>query len=148
MSIGILQTSLLNGNEHLLARLPLKLVIESKQSFKGSSTSCQHLHHKAVIETICRDADIPKEWYIISNVKQDITELSPLVPLDDIDSYMRLRSDSIKIKKSDSSTKFLIRDPASIVQFLADKQLNIFAVYTKDAGYVKRILEAKNRYQN
>ncbi len=138
-------------SKRLLARHPLKLVIEEQAIVqKGSSTSCssEHLHHKAVIETICRDADIPKEWYIISNVKQDITELSPLVPLDDIDSYMRLRSDSIKIKKSDSSTKFLIRDPASIVQFLADKQLNIFAVYTKDAGYVKRILEAKNRYQN
>ena len=27
---------------------------------------------------------------------------------------------------------FLIHDSASIVQFLADKQLNIFAVYTKD----------------
>lgn len=142
---------ILDCSKRLLTRRPLKLVKEEQAIVqKGSLTSCEleHLLHKAAIATIRRDAKIPKEWYIVSKVEQDITELSPFVPLDDIDSYMRLRSDSIKIRKPDGSTKFLIRDSASIMQFLADKQLNIFAIYTKDNEYKQQICEVMNSYQS
>ena len=138
-------------SKRLLMRRPLKLVREEQaivQKNFSTPSGLGNLHDKLAIETICREADIPKEWYITSKIEQDITELSPFVPLDDIDSYIRLRSDSIKIKKPDSSTKFLIHDPASIVQFLADKQLNIFAVYTKDIDYKKRICEVISNYQS
>jgi len=138
-------------SKRLLMRRPLKLVREEQaivQKNFSTPSGLGNLHDKLAIETICREADIPKEWYIRSKIEQDITELNPFVPLDDIDSYIRLRSDSIKIKKPDSSTKFLIHDPASIVQFLADKQLNIFAVYTKDIDYKKRICEVIGNYQS
>ena len=138
-------------SKRLLMRRPLKLVKEEQaivQKSSSTSSGLAHLHYGPAIETICREADIPKEWYITSKVEQDITELSPFAPLDDIDSYIRLRSDSIKIKKPDSSTMFLIHDSASIVQFLADKQLNIFAVYTKDEDDKERLCEVIDNCQS
>ena len=142
---------IIDCSKRLLMRRPLKLVKEEQaivQKSSSTSSSLAHLHYGPAIETICREADIPREWYITPKVEQDITELSPFAPIDDIDSYMRLRSDSIKIKKPDSSTIFLIDDPASIVRILSDKQLNIFAVYTKDEDYKERLCEVIDNCQS
>lgn len=136
-------------SEMLLMRKPLKLVDEEQviiSKDKPYHAKIGRFHEKAVIRTLCESANISPNWFIPTKIAQDITELTPFVPLSNYDSSSKLKADSIKIKTPDNKTHFLVADDASIIKTLSGQQLNIVGIYTRDETYRDKIIRAMESY--
>mgnify|MGYP000913139174 FL=1 len=136
--------------QKIIERKPLKLVKEEQIiAEKGQSTNTfeRRYHEKAVVDSIVADAGIEDYWYIKSIIKRNITSLSPFISVNDPDSYDRLKEESIRIGEKGKKPIFLVDDPTSIIRPLANQQLVIASVYSKDKDYRQKILTAMENYE-
>jgi|GEM_PF-1443743 len=134
----------------ILERKPLKLVQE--EQYIGNKkdhpiTNLERFHEKAVKERIIDEAEIEDFWYITSKIKRDITALSPFISLNDPDNYDKIKEDSIRIGDSGKKPWFLAADETSIIRPLADQELRIVSIYTKDKAYQTKIRAAMKTYE-
>lgn len=135
----------------IFERRPLKLVKEEQYIGKKNENSRRNLeryHEKAVIDKIISYAGIEDYWFIPSKIKRDITALNPFISLDDPDNYDRIKEESIRIGDPGKKPTFLVTDETSIIKPLADQELTILSIYTKDDDYLQKIESAMKRYED
>jgi len=152
-------------SKKLLTRRPLKLVEEKQKiirtkiknkkdnasseddaSEEDNVTGLEHYQDRIIARTICERADIHSNWLIVSELKQSIIDLSPFIPLDQSETSTKLQTAIIMIKKGDGTISYLKDESASIIKVLANQQLKIVGVYTRDRDYKDRIDEAVRQY--
>ncbi|HNX17193.1 MAG TPA: hypothetical protein PKM50_02575 [Methanoregula sp.] len=111
-------------------------------------TNLERYHEKAVKERIITEAHIEDFWYITSSLKRDITALSPFISLNESDNYEKIKEDSIRIGEPGKKPWFLAADETSIIKPLADQELRIVSIYTKDKTYKEKIDAAIKSYED
>lgn len=135
--------------DKIITRTPLKLVIEKQRIVNKTDTATQfdnYVKEPAVINEIVRLAGIEKYWYIPSEIKSSITNLSPLIPIDGNDINPRDKEEGILIGNEKNEPILVVTDDSLIIKQLADSSLKINAIYTKNDAYKGKILEAIQQY--
>lgn len=135
----------------ILERKPLKLVQEEQyigNKREHPRTNLERYHEKAVRDRIVAEAKIEDFWYIPSKIKRDITALSPFISLNHPDNYDKIKDESILIGDPGKKPLFLVDDETSIIRPLAEQELRIISIYTKDNAYKTRIQVAMKSYED
>jgi HD superfamily phosphohydrolase len=133
-------------------RKPLKLVkeeqiIRKKQDNDNFGTNLERYHEPAVMDRIVSESGIEDYWFIPSKIKRNITALSPFISLNDPDKYDKIKDETIRIGDPGEKPVFLVDDKTSIIKPLADQELTIVSIYTKDDEYKKKIGVAIKKYE-
>lgn len=128
-------------------RDPLKLVKEEQTIYSKHQNKTRPIYtNKGVIDAITRSAEVEKEWYIISEIDQGITSLSPFVSLSDANTSNIAFAESIRILDHHNNPKLLVEDDASIIKKISEYKLNIVGIYTKNDEYKSKLVAAIEEY--
>jgi len=124
--------------------------MEKQRIVNKTDTATQfdnYVKEPAVINEVVRLAGIEKYWYIPSEIKSSITNLSPLIPIDGNDINPRDKEEGILIGNEKNEPILVVTDDSLIINQLADSSLKINAIYTKNDAYKGKILDAIEQYR-
>jgi uncharacterized protein len=134
----------------VLYRDPLKRVWEEQVLLKRGEAKPHDLIKyidPATVDFLVSESGIPREWYITSKIDNPITSMSPSKIIKETGSDDEFIEHRIRIKKEDGSIISLTKENSSLLKFLADSELSIYGVYTKNEDYKKKILKAMKQYE-